>query len=101
MNRRALLTMLVGATVAQRQLAVAQPIIKRPLVAILWWGSDEMEPGRTYLREILAGLREFGYQLARIMHDAGVFCTCGRRARRGDPSDWTGVRLLAVQRVWG
>ncbi len=31
----------------------------------------------------------------------GEFLHVGERARVGDPTDWIGVRRLAVQRVWG
>ena len=39
--------------------------------------------------------------LTRIMRELGRFCSSDWRPCADDPSGWIGVRLLAVQRVWG
>jgi putative tryptophan/tyrosine transport system substrate-binding protein len=60
MRRRDILRVLGGAAVWSPHALLAQETLKRPLVGFLWWASQNVEPGRTYLQELLAGMRELG-----------------------------------------
>jgi putative ABC transport system substrate-binding protein len=61
MRRRDILRVLGGAAVWSPHALLAQETLKRPLVGFLWWASQNVEPGRTYLQELLAGMRELGH----------------------------------------
>jgi ABC-type uncharacterized transport system substrate-binding protein len=61
MKRREFITLLGGAAVAWPRGVLAQGTPQRPLVALLWWASHNVEPGKTYLQEFLTGMRELGY----------------------------------------
>jgi putative ABC transport system substrate-binding protein len=59
-GRRKFIT-LIGGAAAWPHGVLAQGTAKRPLVALLWWASQNVDPGRTYLQELLTGMRELGY----------------------------------------
>jgi putative tryptophan/tyrosine transport system substrate-binding protein len=61
MKRRDVLSLLGGAAVSWPHRVLAQGTVKRPLVGFLWWASQNVEPAKTYLQELLAGMRELGH----------------------------------------
>jgi putative tryptophan/tyrosine transport system substrate-binding protein len=64
MKRRQFIT-LVGGAAAWPQGVLAQATTPRPLVASLWFGSQDAELIRAFRRHILTGMQEFGYSEGR------------------------------------